>query len=719
MNKSNNKGSSIALVIVLLAVIFTLGGAMLSVLNANYKLRVKESRRLQNLYEAEAGLDVAYNIIVKVFDAAVLAGNDEVEEELKRIQDEINQASPNNKDITIDDKEIEKRKNKAFKIGFKSYIDLSNEFRECINNNQYIVTEKYKDTDKSSKYKNVVFKTDENLDKPKISYNEEESTKSEEKYKVVVDSTFQTKTSTGVNKRDLQVTYNIKVPDYEGVKESETEIKVERPVEIESKLIAIDGNMRIHGKTGQQFTMNGDIFVKGNEDDVTKDSIVYNKYKGGIEITGQNANVDMKGEVVTSKTFNVNSHSSILSVNDLYAGNIYVGKKDGGHSGASEINLSSVTIDNDLVIKSDGSIMNINKFYGINDKNINNYQKGKEEKTSSSIIVNNDKNRYSSIKINEEAYIMGTAYINAQNSEGEYYQTGESVAIKGNYIAYTHPLESIINKEFDMYGSLQMIDKENGEKLDAIAKSKYFEDFMNSENYKGELNQNIDIYLPENTRAVGAIVSKKDGKLVVERTNYTRDIESYMNEKRAEYVTKVCMIGNADLGDKMDIYNNQSKYQKTVSNNLIDFSKVKELDEEKYGQRLITGKNTLVLYKQGTGTYKPNGGERVIEVTGDSINAMIINDGDIRLVGDFEFNGTIISSGNLDIEGRINGNINYNEDIVNNIINNNFSKLQGVFKKESKLSHINSLIEEHKTVKYTYQYDIRKYITSENWKIVK
>ena len=135
MNKSNNKGSSIALVIVLLAVIFTLGGAMLSVLNANYKLRVKESRRLQNLYEAEAGLDVAYNIIVKVFDAAVLAGNDEVEEELKRIQDEINQASSNNKDITIDDKEIEKRKNKAFKIGFKSYIDLSNEFRECINNN--------------------------------------------------------------------------------------------------------------------------------------------------------------------------------------------------------------------------------------------------------------------------------------------------------------------------------------------------------------------------------------------------------------------------------------------------------------------------------------------------------------------------------------------------------------------------------------------------------
>lgn len=717
MNKNNNKGSSIALVIVLLAVIFTLGGAMLSVLNSNYKVRVKESRRLQNLYEAEAGLDVAYNIIVKVFDAAVLAGNDEVEEELKRIQEEINQASPNNKDITIDDKEIEKRKNKAFKIGFKSYIDLSNEFRECINNNQYIVTKEYKNTDKSFKYENVVFKTDENLDKPKISYNEEESTQSEEKYKVVVDSTFQTKTSTGVNKRDLQVTYNVEVPDYEGVKESETEIKVERPVEIEGKLIAIDGNMKIHGKTGQKFTMNGDIFVKGNENDVTKDSIVYNKYKGGIEITGQNANVDMKGEVVTSKTFNVNSHSSILSVNDLYAGNIYVGKKDGGHSGASEINLSNVTIDNDLVIKSDGSTMNINKFYGINDKNINNYQKGKEEKTSSSIIVNNDKNRYSSIKINEEAYIMGTAYINAQNSEGEYYQTGESVAIKGNYIAYTHLLESIINKEFDMYGSLQMIDKENGEKLDAIAKSKYFEDFMNSENYKGELNQNIDIYLPENTRAVGAIVSKKDGKLVVERTNYTRDIESDMNIKRSEYATKVCMIGNADSGDAMDIYNNQSKYQKTVSNNLIDFSKVKELDEEKYGQRLITGKNTLALYKQGT--YKPNGGERGIEVTGDSIDAMIINDGDIRLVGDFEFNGTIISSGNLDIEGRINGNINYNEDIVNNIVNNNFSNLQGVFRKESKLNHINSSIEEHKTVKYTYQYDTRKYITSENWKIVK
>lgn len=713
MNKNNNRGSSMALVIVLLAVIFTLGGAILSVLNSNYKVRAKENNRLQNLYEAEAGLDVAYNIIVKVFDAAVLAGNDEVEEELKRIQAEIV-----NEEIDIDDKEIEKRKNKAFKSGFEIYIDSSNEFKECINNNQYIVTEEYKSIDKSNKYKNIVFKTEEGLDSPKISYNEEKSSKLKEKYKVVVDSTFQTNTSTGVNKRDLQVTYNIEVPDYEGIKESETEINVERPIEIKNKLIAIDGNMRIEGNVYQQFSMDGDIFVKGNEEDATKDSIVYEKYKGGIEILGNNANVNMLSNVVTTKTFNLSANNSKVSIQDLYAGNVYIGNKNGTSSKNNEFNADTVMIDNDLAIKSNDSEVEIDRFYGINDKNFNTYTKNGEEKTSSSIIVNNDRNKESSIEINEEAYIMGTAYINAKDNQGQYYQTGESVAIKGNYIAYTHPLESFINKEFKMYGNLQMVDSINGQKLNAITKSKYFEEFMQSENNKDDLNTDIDISLPQKTYAAGAIVYKKDGNLVVERSTYTTSIEDYIKQKRIEYATKVCMMDSLDGKDGMTVYENQSNNQKSVSGHIVNFNKVKELDEGNDKSRLITGNNTLVIRKSSE-PYTPGLNERVIDINGDSINALVINNGNVKLVGDFEFNGTIIASGNLDIIGRREKSINYNENIVNEIISSNFSELQGIFNLNSQKVTIGNMIEETKVVKYKYQYDTKKYITSENWKITK
>lgn len=74
---------------------------------------------------------------------------------------------------------------------------------------------------------------------------------------------------------------------------------------------------------------------------------------------------------------------------------------------------------------------------------------------------------------------MGSAYI---NTLGESYQTGESLAVKGNYIAYTYAVKDK-NVEFKYYNPLQLVESINGDSsLDA--KARYFKEASKSFNIK-------------------------------------------------------------------------------------------------------------------------------------------------------------------------------------------------------------------------------------------
>ena len=126
--KKNNKGSSLITVVIVLAVIFTMGTAIIGLLNVNYRIRVKENRRLQNLYASEAGIDVTYNIIANTFEYAV-------DEAYKKVQSHI--------DIS------EEQKNEKFKEEFKAFISnkynsnsdnssMYDEFKNNITNTRYI-----------------------------------------------------------------------------------------------------------------------------------------------------------------------------------------------------------------------------------------------------------------------------------------------------------------------------------------------------------------------------------------------------------------------------------------------------------------------------------------------------------------------------------------------------------------------------------------------------
>ena len=77
--KRKKQGASLIVVIIIFMFITTVSAATLTMVASNYKARVAEGKRVENLYSSDSGLDVAYNIIGKTFDAATKYGYYEVE----------------------------------------------------------------------------------------------------------------------------------------------------------------------------------------------------------------------------------------------------------------------------------------------------------------------------------------------------------------------------------------------------------------------------------------------------------------------------------------------------------------------------------------------------------------------------------------------------------------------------------------------------------------
>ena len=139
----------------------------------------------------------------------------------------------------------------------------------------------------------------------------------------------------------------------------------------------------------------------------------------------------------------------------LYAENIFVGKGNNIKNIKNSLagDKLSAYLANDLVIDSEDAIVTMGNFYGFNDVNTidkNNLDMMNEmARGSSSIIINSMEwpKDNAKIDIRTSAYIMGAAYINTSTP----YQTGESVALKGNYEAYTAPVNGNYNESHYEY----------------------------------------------------------------------------------------------------------------------------------------------------------------------------------------------------------------------------------------------------------------------------
>lgn len=803
--KRKKQGSTLIVVIIIFTFVTIVMTATLSMAASGYKARVIESKRVESLYSAESGLDIAYNIVGRTFNSAVAYANDQETrltegsgdnsdpntEKYSKLQEDIdywkNRQIPdgatsdeikafkkeNREKIMRDNEYIELLKNEEFKRSFNIflYIQNNNIIDDEKNTDELaktIVGKKYvKNIDaelENDRYEHVTFnKNDGQTDPELLVYDYQHPTRSvaanedksgiiyssgdenipkgahdislqnnyelninvfdKQEYIVKVTSNFG-----GSNLRQVQATYTIKVPDYmQSIKRYQ--VLVDKP-------LIVGKNMNLNEVNN--LNVNGAIFVQGEDEDLDKTGeIAYDKYLGGIKINESN-NINFNSDIVTRSTLNIEDNTDVTIKGNLYAGNIYLGKVAKGDLGFAQgprlyINSADngkVYLDNDLTLKAKDSEIIINDFYGINDKNIdydnlngNVIKKGKNgkqdypsdvSKSSSSIIINGYKGGASDSKvvINNSAYIMGTAHIATDND----YQTGESGAVKGNYIAYSVQDPTNTSEKFEYHSPLYVLDEDN-----VFNKAKHFKDYWTSNGVAdtGGIQWPIDSNGKLNVFSVGALVYKSGNDVFVKEPNYNLGLEATNGDvwrMRNEFAGKVYRFGEEiPETSTEDYYTNGEESAASISE-LMDLSSITDSnynmkDQEKKTEKAIFNKDSRkIIIKKSTG-------EDSIDIPSDSsmpitieakdgiLNAVIATNGDVTIEEDVTFNGSIVTNGSLDIEGD-GVTVNKNNEIVNSVQAQNPDLFQSVFK-------------DGKYYNEAVDYDLSNYLDKKLWKLIK
>lgn len=652
------RGSSLMMVVIMFAILSVLGMSIIAMTSNDYYRKVSETKKLQNLYGAESGLDISYNILAKNFEAGVVYAN-------KAVEYKINEEEANG---SLSKNQLETLKKETFKESFNNFIDST--LDECIEKSLIVSINNYKtglrldsllDASGNPNADNygylLINKVDQTTgteitaDVTAVKKNADSLTinaKENDSFDIVITSRFAPNTEEA---RKISAEYKINVPEY-GFYLKYEDISMEiHP--ILNKTIAVDGDMLVSADTN----IKGDIYVKGSDVSSITD-FTYDKYKGGVEVIGTGfdigkTNFDVIGDIVTTKSLKLKEFSDASVNGNVFASSVALGRTSDIDSISTNSSFTNIPtegkgmyLSNDLAINGDNISANINNFYGINDISINNGNQysGDQSKAidSSSIILNSNNNV--SLKINTLAYICGTAYIN--NDENEKYQTGESVAFKGNYIAYSDTLGKE-DVKLDYYKPLQLISKINGSDELVIEKAKHFKEYWENKAFDNVVN----VELPTETYSAGAYVTNNtnntNNKVQYEdRYKITSEFEKdNIFDLRKEYINQVYYFGDCvnfkdgSETDKLYNYFPFSPLTKATVQSEIKFDNLvnkNEIDNE--GNRVVFNNDlskTIVI----EGSTNEN---EIKEIKG-----LIITKGNIVITGKVKFTGAIFAGGNI------------------------------------------------------------------------
>lgn len=693
--RKKKKGSTLITVVIIFGVLFTVGTSILALTASDYKLRIGESKRIQNLYGSESGLDIAQAIMRKTVESAIEESNKAVE------------AFLNNPGGLTDANAIETEKNNIFRDTFEDIINR--ELKICIEglkNVNFLTSPK--------SYEEISFNSDK---KPELILSSMSFNEANKTFNVKIQSTFSNLNSGGneEQKRTIEANYVIIEPQYNGTYYIESN-QVQIPQNtVYQKAIAIDGNLTLSGNVD----VNGKVFVKGDD---ASGSNYNTKYEGGILIDGDSAsNIHIRDLLVTDKTIKVKRVSS-FELTDVYARNFFI-------ENANNITMNTLVLDNDLNITAESGLnLNLQNLYGIGDINKEadtNGDTDRRARVSSSIILNST-NPNINMNVSGDTYLMGTAYIKTDPS----YQTGESIAIKGNYKAYTNPLQSSDisnvndksryssdNVEFGYYAPLQLVDAfKDKSALSALDKSKYFYYYSKSNSSDIKKGGNINVN-PEKTVTYGAFIRNNE----VYDSTFKSDVWPKITELQNQYATNVYLMGNS--AGNQAIYNAQ-RVVNTVANQ-INFDNITNTRKENGNDVLVLNNDsskTVILrgndYNNFDNEYSDTTKYIIIDVR-SAKNGIIITKGDVELVGSFNFTGTIVARGNLQgTKGQNQKTITYDGNVVQRIMVQNYELFNNIVVSENSNSagasttiRVDSNLENY--------IDGSKFIQSKLWKIVK
>ena len=505
------------------------------------------------------------------------------------------------------------------------------------------------------------------------------------------------------NKRTVSMKFRINAPDYNQKMGNET-VQVETASYPIEKALVTDNNLNVNKGTT---TVDGNIWVKGNDDSISYSgtSYSYDKYKAGIFVNNASTLNVNNGDVYTANTLNIQKNSNVTVDQNVYALNAYIGpKSDSGSDREAETvgTNNSFTVKNDLVTNNDlamnskKSNATINNFYGINDKKIYStdsiidaQSKKNSSRDSSSIIVNEYAG--STLEFKNDVFVQGVAYIETDES----YQTGESVGVRGNYKAYSDVLPSGEKVSFKEYNPLTLVEnKADGSKMTADDKANYFKEFFSDPNNKSILlDGGIQFDNINRVFTVGAYVYKDNqGNKSADRSSVAPDdAYSIVQQMQRDFAKHVFAMDDVDYVRNLnsDIKTDDDLYSKNLVKNtvydLVDWSKSSYTPQgsselnltESYGKLFYNTDETkeITITKDGIKIDGKNVIDSKIKNKVDSNGnpdtnqyALIVTKGKVNIIGgDVNFKGCIIAVGDINIDGDGTKNIAYDSEAVKQI----------------------------------------------------
>ena len=725
------KGSSLVAVLVICSIILVVASTMIGVATSNVRMRMNESKKLQNLYKADSGLEIVNSIILKDSEAAIVYAQEKTQ----------SYTETNRYIANADDEEVYNNLNKEFKAQFiKALIsgvtvtndnnytteqDLMTQYNNItpdtstdetititqnaanpisrllvsLKNYRYITT--LEDVD--SCYKNA-FGTGERptIRLLSIKYNDIEKT-----IKFTVRSSFscsETSTTKLPNKKVIETTFKITAPEYADIinrSNSSRTLTIQSPY---SNVITVDGNLNVNNN----LTLTGNAWVKGDANTAASEnqSIVFSKYNGGIKLasgksfTTNSAGEHYPGNIYTAGTFSLVNSSNVSLSGNLYSGNTYIGPSSTNDSSSRDntMSLGDMITYNDLGINSLSSTITMNNYYGINGETTdsNNGGKNNASKRSSCIIINNYNTIRSALNISNDAYIAGVAYINTgdENSDNGEYETGESIAVRGNYKAYQEALTKIgenkITPGFEYYNPAKLLETINGEKATVQDKRDYFNEY-----YRNNVFKDGNVTIGGHVYSTGAIVTT-DKKNAEELDAQDLNVR---NARRAYALNVLSMNSNLNDSQLDDVYNN-GIVTKTVKGSdtttaVVNFGAMNpgvEVHKSAPNANLVNSlnncvyvlgndENSTIVISRGRisvdGHTEPVDSSTICpqcfnfnqENGQDIVNAVIITNGNVKIEDGVNFNGCIIAGGNVEVaEGTSGVNLTYDSAKVAQII---------------------------------------------------
>ena len=653
-------------VIVIMAALFTVGTTILTMATSDYKSRVNESKRLQNLYKSDSGLDLVYNIILKNSQAAITHSIAKIEEEYKNV------------DYT---ESLYDEINEKFADEFLMYLGKvkdTSDLAKGIEEGKYLIED---GSGVKTWQENIYQSCGAEIKIKEYIYDS-----SSKKITIKVESTFENPGNNGElkNTKTIATSFNVEAPAYKENKVldvNKKEINI-YPV-YDGKVITADGDMKVQG----QADIIGDIWIKGSEQYSTSPIYTFEKYNGGILVDGGTLKVS-SGDIFTAATLSIRNKAEVEAEN-IFSLNTYVGpsitKEDSGENKLTVAN--DLITDNDLSLNSNGSIVNLKNYYGINEYTFTNaVDPAKAAKESSSIIINNEN---STLNISNDSYIMGVAYIDTID---EKYQTGESLAVKGNYLAYSEIVPGYEDKiTLKYYNPLQLVETiENSSSVQS--KAKYFKEYYDSDEKNVAKTGGVSI---ANINSVGAVINS-DG--TVSSGNLIGDTQ-LIKDLRNSYAINVLSMGYLKEADSKDVYD-AGEVIKTVKKQ-IDFNNI----EDNYQDKLDERYGKVILIKDGS-EYK---------VTGET-TALIITNGKVVIEDGAKFTGNIITTQNIEIKGQATAK--YDAEVTEKIIASNYQILEPIFKDADPICKRVVDISKNTTESQLSEYDM-SFIKSGYWKIVR